>query len=73
MKGMTNAAIEQFKAAISLNPGFAKAYYNLGNGLMQKGRFSDALRCFETAARLEPANPVLVNQLMRTRELLMQR
>jgi hypothetical protein len=73
MKGMTDAAIEQFNAAISLNPGFAKAYYNLGNGLMQKGRFSDALRCFETAVRLEPANSVLVNQLMRTRELLMQK
>jgi tetratricopeptide (TPR) repeat protein len=73
MKWMTDAAIEQFNAAISLNPGFAKAYYNLGNGLMQKGDYGEALRCFETAVRLEPANPVLVNQLMRTRELLMQK
>jgi hypothetical protein len=70
MKGMTDAAIAEFSEAIRLNPGFAKAYYNLGNGLMQKGDYNEALRCFETAARLEPANPVLVNQLMRTRELL---
>jgi tetratricopeptide (TPR) repeat protein len=72
MKGMTDAAIEQFTAAIRLNPGFAKAYYNLGNGLMNKGMFADALRCFETAVRLEPANPVLMTQLMKTRELLGQ-
>jgi tetratricopeptide (TPR) repeat protein len=72
MKGMTDAAIEQFTAAIRLNPGFAKAYYNLGNGLMNKGMFADALRCFETAVRLEPRNPALMTQLMKTRELLGQ-
>ena len=72
MKGMTDAAIDQFSIAIRLNPRFAKAYYNLGNGLMNKGMFADALQCFEKAVRLEPANPLLMTQLMKTRELLGQ-
>jgi hypothetical protein len=72
MQGMTDAAIDQFSTAIRLNPGFAKAYYNLGNGLMNKGMFAEALQCFEAAVRLEPANPLLLDKLMMTRDLISQ-
>jgi tetratricopeptide (TPR) repeat protein len=40
--------------AIKLNPDFAKAYNNLGNALLGKGRISEAISHYETAIRLKP-------------------
>ena len=70
IKGMTDAAIGQFSIAIQLNPEFAKAYYNLGNGLMHKGFVAQALRSFENAVRLDPGNPAFAANLSLTREIL---
>ncbi len=58
IKGRTDDAIEMFRAAIRLSPGLSKAYFNLGNALMHKGLTAEALKYFDTAVLMEPANPL---------------
>ena len=69
-KGMHDRALEQFEAAIRLNPSLAEAHFNRGNALMQKGAVAEASRSFENAVRLNPANPTYAANLLGTREIL---
>ncbi len=69
-KGLADSAIDQLSMAIKLNPKLAKAYFNLGNALANRGRLTEALSCFETAASLEPRNQAYLANLRLTRELL---
>ena len=54
LKGNLAAAIDHFKAAVRLNPDYAKAHNNLGMALRQTGRFAEAKRHFEEALRVYP-------------------
>ena len=47
-------AIEQFRAALQLNLGYAETYYNLGAALLQTGRRPEAIVQLQTAIRLKP-------------------
>jgi tetratricopeptide (TPR) repeat protein len=42
--------------ALNLNPGYASAYYNLGNLSETEGNRDEACRCFERCLKLDPAN-----------------
>ena len=53
--GRTDASIECFDKAISLNPSLAEAWLNKGASLTEKGLDADALVCFDRALALNPA------------------
>ena len=55
-KGMLDEAAEQFEAAIKLNPGDHKTYYNLGLVHHQKGDLDNALEHFSRSVSLNPAS-----------------
>ena len=48
MKG----AISAFQKAISLNPSYANAYYNLGNALGKQGKTAEAIAAYQKARDL---------------------
>ena len=47
-------ALDQFKKAISYNPGFAEAYSNLASVYILRGQYEEAERALLTAIRLKP-------------------
>ncbi len=47
-------AVQQFKAAIKLNPSYVKAQFNLGLCEYSMKHYETALRLFESAVKLEP-------------------
>jgi len=51
-----DAAEARFREAISADPGFAPAHYQLGLVLEKTGRTKDAVRELEESARLDPAS-----------------
>jgi len=51
-------AVEHFGTASKLDSGFADAYIGLGRALLSAGKTADAIPPLETAARLQPPNPV---------------
>jgi tetratricopeptide (TPR) repeat protein len=51
-----DASEARFREAVSSDPGFAAAHYQLGLVLEKKGRTADALAELEEAARLDPAS-----------------
>ena len=53
-----------------MNPMHDKAYFNLVNALVHKGLMIQALRCFETAVRLNPHNPQFYANLKQTKEFI---
>jgi protein O-GlcNAc transferase len=52
--GKRAAAIECFRQAIALKPGYIQAHNNLGNQLREQGSFTDAVQCFRTVIALQP-------------------
>jgi tetratricopeptide (TPR) repeat protein len=56
-------AIQQYQAALKINPGSARAHYNLGNAFLQKGNTSEAIAHFEKSLVIEPAQPPAQNNL----------
>jgi len=50
--GQFQAAEQNIRAGLKLNPKKAEAYYNLGGILQSKGRYRDAIRQFEQALQL---------------------
>lgn len=51
------AAIEAYRRALELDPGFADAHCNLGTLLYNLGRRDEAGACFREALELAPAHP----------------
>jgi tetratricopeptide (TPR) repeat protein len=53
--GRPSAEIEHnYREAIRLNPGFARAYSSLGYWYAKSGHYEDALGCYRKACNLEP-------------------
>ena len=52
--GKRAAAIECFRQAIALKPGYIQAHNNLGNQLRDQGSLADAVQCFRTVIALQP-------------------
>jgi tetratricopeptide (TPR) repeat protein len=50
-------AVSPCKKAISLRPGYARPYVDLGVAYSRLGRIQDASDCWRTAARLDPNGP----------------
>jgi tetratricopeptide (TPR) repeat protein len=53
-EGLTDKAIEEYKLAISLKPGFADAHNNLGVAYYNKGMIDGAIVEYKEALRLKP-------------------
>ncbi len=53
-QGDTARAERHFLDALRCNPGDAYAFYNWGAFLHQQGRYPEAIRAYEQAARLDP-------------------
>jgi tetratricopeptide (TPR) repeat protein len=56
--GRTDKAIEEYKQAISLKPGFADAHNNLGTAYNNLGRTDEAIEEYKEAIRLNPYHAV---------------
>ena len=52
--GRLAQAMEQFQAALEIDPDYADAHNNLGNALLQQGRTDEAGGHFREALRLDP-------------------
>jgi tetratricopeptide (TPR) repeat protein len=50
------AAVDEFGAAVSLNPGRAAYEYRYGEALVRSGRFTDGLAALRSAIELKPGN-----------------
>ncbi len=53
-KGMIDKAIENFNEVLKIDPGNAKANYNLGNAYADKGMFDEAISVYKKALEEEP-------------------
>ena len=60
-EGRLDDAARQYNLAILKDPGFAKAYVNLGNARRKQGRNEEALVRYREAMSLEPGNFAGVN------------
>ena len=49
-------AKQHLQRSLAINPGYASAYYNLGNLWEQEGEREQAIRCFEQCLNFDPAN-----------------
>ena len=56
--GKHAAAVECFAEVIRVEPDSAPAHNGMGNAFNSLGLYADALGHFDTAIRLDPANPV---------------
>lgn len=53
-EGMIDKAIEQFNEVLDIDPGNAKANYNLGNAYADKGMFDEAVSAYKKALEKNP-------------------
>ena len=53
-EGRANAAIEDYRAILTLNPKLAAAHNNLGRLYFQQGRLEEAIASFKRACELDP-------------------
>ncbi len=53
-EGMIDKAIEQFNEVLEIDPGNAKANYNLGNTYADKGMFDNAISVYKKAVEKNP-------------------
>jgi tetratricopeptide (TPR) repeat protein len=56
-------AIDQYQAAIAIDPGCAMSHYNLGVGLAATGRLDQAIEQYEETVRLQPDHALAQNNL----------
>ena len=61
--GDQHAAIKNYKQALSINPGYAKAHYNLGGALQEIDQLDDSIKSYQNAISLEPENAEAHNNL----------
>lgn len=54
-EGRYDLAVEAFEKAIELEPGYARAYFNMGQALAELGRHSEAIDAYNRAIELDPA------------------
>lgn len=52
--GDVDGAVQDLKAAIGIDPGYADAHHNLGYLLLQQGRHMEALASFDNALAADP-------------------
>tara|TARA_B100000795_G_scaffold156523_1_gene117514 strand:- start:317 stop:2824 length:2508 start_codon:yes stop_codon:yes gene_type:complete len=57
------AAIKSYKQALTINPSYAKAHYNLGGALQEIDQLDDSIKSYENAIALEPENAEAHNNL----------
>ncbi len=58
-KGEKDNAIFMYQKAISVNPKYYKAYYNLANNYAQNSQFNMAVQNYKKAASLNKENPYI--------------
>jgi tetratricopeptide (TPR) repeat protein len=61
--GHTEAALLDFKQAISLKPDFAEAYYNCANAHQRCMQFEASIACFQATLAINPNNADAYNNL----------
>jgi len=70
---MTEEAIDYYKEAIRIRPGYSAAHYNLGSALFQKGEIKEAIDHYRETLKLKPdlvvAQKSLEMALLRSEEL----
>ena len=52
--GQLDEAVNAFQKAISINPDYAKAYYNMGNALRDLGKLDEAVEAYKKALASKP-------------------
>jgi protein O-mannosyl-transferase len=52
--GRIDEAIEQYRAALAIEPDYAMSHYNLGVALAAVGRLDEAMEHYRTSAQLQP-------------------
>ena len=62
--GKVDRAIEIYREALRLNPGFVKLYTNFGVALMRHGDYPGARKWFEKFIEAEPKSPVGYSNLV---------
>ncbi|MBN1967153.1 MAG: tetratricopeptide repeat protein, partial [Anaerolineae bacterium] len=67
-QGMWAMAVAQYRAAVAAAPNRAEYYKSLGIGYNKLGRTERALKTFEQAARLDPADLEVMALLKKLRE-----
>ncbi len=55
-QGQTENAVEWMQKAVGINPGYVRGYFNLGNLLLNTGKFQSAVNSFKQALEIDPAN-----------------
>ncbi|HLH94782.1 MAG TPA: tetratricopeptide repeat protein [Xanthobacteraceae bacterium] len=61
--GRFAAAVEHYRRALAIRPGFPEALNNLGIALKDMGRFEEAILAYREALRLQPNRPEIINNL----------
>ena len=56
LKGETNFAVRQYRAAIELDPDDAEAYFGMGEAFRRRGDFAEAERHFMRAFKIDPGH-----------------
>jgi tetratricopeptide (TPR) repeat protein len=62
-QGRTDAALQEFEAALEINPAYAASHNALGYVYYQQGQLERALVAFEQASRMDPDSDVIQNNL----------
>ncbi|MDA9990909.1 tetratricopeptide repeat protein [Paracoccaceae bacterium] len=52
--GYLDAALENYKQAISIEPNYAEAYYNMGIALQEQGKLDEAIEAYNKALAIKP-------------------
>ena len=54
--GDLNSAVEELQSTVKLEPGFARAWYNLAVALFRTGKKQDAISAIDKAIETDPSN-----------------